>query len=95
VIPETILALQSIARKGPQPRSFAVDAHVCIMVWILQRKSEHLRPRPPSPQHERLASDLSTGNPPAITFLRLPGFIGAAHRAKPSPSANRAYRDLL
>jgi len=37
VIPDTILAFQPIARKGPPPRSFAVDAHVCIMVWDLAK----------------------------------------------------------
>jgi len=41
VIPDTILAFQPIARKGPPPRSFAVDAHVCIMAWILQRSAEY------------------------------------------------------
>jgi hypothetical protein len=41
VNPDTILAFQPIARKGPPPRSFAVDAYVCIMVWILQRSAEY------------------------------------------------------
>jgi hypothetical protein len=41
VIPETSMAFQPIVRKGPPPRSFAVDAHVCIMVWIFHRSTEY------------------------------------------------------
>jgi len=41
VIPESSMAFQPIVRKGPPPRSFAVDAHVCIMVWIFHRSTEY------------------------------------------------------